>query len=355
MEVQIKMPDLATTADDVRIVRWLIEVGMPVKLGEPLVEIETDKATMDVESMAAGTLKAVYANPDDLVPVGQVIAVIESAGQARPPAAQPSAAAPAPLASPTPSAAPTPAAATTSAGQPARGMFARNKAAREAAAQKQNEIVLNATQREVARRLQSAKQTIPHFYLTTSANAERMIALRAEASGRTPPQKLVWDAFFVLAIARALQAFPRMGYQFDEDKLVQRTDAIGVAADIDDILYLVAVEQPLTQTVEQISQQIADKVARIRQGDAAAKKRVPTAISVTNLGAENIESFAAIINPGEAAILAIGKVAPVVQAQGDQVVIQQRVNLSLSVDHRVANGKYAAGFLGSVVTELESL
>ena len=349
MEIHIKMPDLATTEDEIRVVRWLIEVGKPVKLGQPLLEIETDKATMDVESIAAGTLKAVYVNEDEMVAVGQVIAVIENAEQGIQPAAPAPTAAAAATPPPPPATAPT---------APAKSsMFARNIAARQAGATEPsaapNEIALSGTERELARRLQKSKQTIPHFYLNTSANAEPMIGLRAAA--KQQGQNLVWDAFFVVAIAKALQAFPRMGYQFDEERLTTAAGgAIGVAADIDNALYVVAVDNPLTQTVQQVSQQITEKVARIRQGDAGAKKLAPTAITVTNLGAENIESFSAIINPGEAAILAIGKIAPIVMPADGQITIQQRVQLTLSVDHRVANGKYAAKFLSKIVTEIES-
>ncbi len=348
MEVQIKMPDLATTEDEVRIVHWLVEVGKPVKLGQPLVEIETDKATMDVESVAAGTLTAILVREDEIAAVGQVIAVIQNTEQSSQPASvTPSEA---PTALPKPSEKPTSIAPVLAA--PSTSIFARNRAARQGSSSAPpNAIALSSTERELAGRLQRSKQTIPHFYLNTSANAERMIALRQQ----TPPHSIVWDAFFVVAVARALREFPRMGCQFGEGQLVAAAaDVVGVAADIDNALYVVVVDNLLTQTVQQVSQQITEKVQRIRQGDAAAKKLTPAAITVTNLGAENIESFAAIINPGESAILAIGKIAPAVVPVDQNIVIQQRVQLTLSVDHRVANGKYAAKFLSKVVTELES-
>lgn len=348
MDVQIRMPDLATATDEVKIISWLIKVGTPVKLGEPLLEIETDKATMDVEAVAGGTLKAILVNEGDQVAVGQVIAIIDSAVEGyvqKPPVEAP---APVPVAAPViPS--PAPAAAKTS-------LFARNKLAHQAPADPTDEILLTATQRELARRLQESKQTIPHYYLTASANAERLIAARTAARDRVPAQKLVWDAFFVVAVARALQAFDRMRYRFEGDRLVRRaTEAVGVAADIDDSLYVLPVDSPLMLSLEQISEQITSRVERIRQGDASAKKLAETWITITNLGSENIESFQAVINPPEAAILAIGKIAPTVQPQGNQIVIQQRVTLSLSVDHRIANGKYAAGFLSRIVKEIESL
>ena len=78
-------------------------------------------------------------------------------------------------------------------------------------------------------------------------------------------------------------------------------------------------------------------------------------MTVSNLGGSNVESFAAVINPPESAILAVGKIMPVVTVVDGQVAVQDRVNLTLSVDHRVASGKYAAGFLGAIVKELESL
>lgn len=355
MEVPISMPDLATTADDVRIVRWLVEVGAAVQRGDPLLEIETDKATMDIDAITSGTLKAVYAAADERVPVGRVIAVIEAAGDAQPvPEATPIIATPAT----TPPLAVQPMRAEATPGNaPRLSFFARNRLAREATTRRPTTpgaSVLTATQLEIGRRMQRSKQTAPHFYLTTSADAERLIALRAAASEQTPPQKVVWDAFFVIAAANALQAFPRMAMQFDGERLTPRpTNAIGVAADVDDALYIIAVEDPLAGSVADVSAQITRGVERLRQGDPAAKKLTPTAFTITNLGAENIESFHAIINPGEAAILAIGKVAPTVQPQGREIVVQHRVSLSLSVDHRVANGKYAAAFLSRIVEEIE--
>jgi pyruvate dehydrogenase E2 component (dihydrolipoamide acetyltransferase) len=147
-----------------------------------------------------------------------------------------------------------------------------------------------------------------------------------------------------------------MQYRFEGDRLVRQSgDAIGVAADVEDILYVVPVENPLALTVAQISEQIWSRVKRIRQGDASAKKLGQTSITISNLGAENIESFQAIINPPEAAILAIGKIAPTVVALSEnQLGIQKRVSLSLSVDHRIVNGKYAAKFLSRIVQEIET-
>lgn len=341
MDVEIKMPDLATADSEVTIVRWLVEPGQAVRRGQPLLEIETDKATMDVESIASGTLKVVYAPAGERVAVGQLIAIVQTEAVAQTATEHSKA-----VVSPRPT--------TVSAVTPDRvSLFARNKAARLAV--HEPVIALTPVQRDAARRLQESKQTIPHFYLTASANAERIVALREEAAQRTPPVRIVWDAFFVQAVARAMKAFERMQYRFEGDRLARSGDAIGVAADVDDILYVIPVGNPLALTVEQITEQIVSRVERIRQGDASARKLGNTSITLTNLGAEGIESFQAIINPPEAAILAIGRIAPTVYAQSEnQIVIQKRVSLSLSVDHRIVNGKYAARFLSRVVQEIET-
>ena len=114
-------------------------------------------------------------------------------------------------------------------------------------------------------------------------------------------------------------------------------------------------ERPADRPPEQLSDEILAGVARLRSGDPQARLARRANLTVSNLGGSNVESFAAIINPPESAILAVGKVMPVVTVVDGQVAVQERVNLTLSVDHRVASGKYAAGFLGAIVKELESL
>lgn len=359
MRVEIKMPDLATTDSEVTIVRWLAEVGQPVRLGQALLEIETDKATMEVESVASGVLSHIQIQAGERAAVGQTIAVITNevvqAAHDALPIPQTNAhhvVQTAPVRSSPGS--PTSSGVLEAPATPRISLFARNKAARGQPTVEA--IQLSAIQREVARRLQHSKQTVPHFYLTTSANAERMIAVRSQAAEQNPAQPVIWDAFFVQAVAKSLQRFERMGYRFDGDRLVRRTtDAVGVAADLGGDLYVVPVEHPLALNLAQISQTVIEQVKRISRGDLVARKMAETWITISNLGAEGIESFQAIINPPETAVLAIGRIAATVQAQAGQVVIQNRVTLSLSVDHRVVNGKYAAAFLNAIVHELEAL
>jgi pyruvate dehydrogenase E2 component (dihydrolipoamide acetyltransferase) len=335
MRYEMKMPDLATTESEIRIVRWIIGTGQKIARGQPLLEVETDKATMEVESPVAGILAEVRSEAGEAVSVGQLIAVLEVEQTAAPVA----------------TAAEPPAPATTA----PRGMFARNRAAAVAtsAPAPAEDIPLTIAQRVAARRLQESKQTIPHFYLQTSFRAAAMIARRQAAE----PVKLAWDAFFVLAVARAIAGFERFRCRFDGERLAPAaSDAIGVAVDEQNELFVIPIAAPAAKTVEQISAEIRRGAEQLRSGDPQTRQIRPTLLTVTNLGAANIEGFIPIINPPEAAVLGVGRVMPAAVAREDgRIEVEQRGTLTLSVDHRIASGRYAAAFLGAIVKELESI
>lgn len=352
---EFKMPDLATTGAPVKILRWLVQPGEAVTRGQFLLEVETDKASMEVEGTSTGVFETVLVAEGDAVDAGTVIAHIRTGdGQAAPAPAVAVAAEekPASVVSPAPEAAPA---------KKTGGLFARNRATADAgtkppvtatAPAAAPPLPLSVARRTAAQRLQQSKQTIPHFYLQTSANAEPLIARRLAAL----PDKPAWDAFFVEAVHRAIGRFPLMACYFENGQLLpQGTDTVGVAADIEGELFVVPVESPGEKSVAQVSQVIRDRVAALRSGDPAARAMKRGVMTISNLGACNVENFIAIVNPPESAILAVGKVHPVaVAADEGGVRMQQRVNLSLSVDHRVVNGKYAADFLGAIVEFLES-
>jgi pyruvate dehydrogenase E2 component (dihydrolipoamide acetyltransferase) len=260
--------------------------------------------------------------------------------------------------------APPPALAAPAPTAPKGGMFARNRHAAAATGVADRTappatvppppsgFPLSVAARTAARRLQESKQTIPHFYLQMTAAAEPMLARRAAAL----PQKLSWDAFFVYALAQALITFPKLGYRWDDGQLLlPEGDSIGVAVDLDDDLFVVSVPDASAKTPEQISEHIRTAVDALRRHDPEARRLTHNRMTVTNLGMTGVDAFAAIINPPEAAVLAVGKIGPAVVAENGLPVVRQRVTLTLSVDHRVANGRYAAGFLSHVVAALESL
>lgn len=326
MIFEMKMPDLATTGGEIRVIRWIAKPGDPVKRGQPLLEVETDKATTEVPSIVDGVLKTIDAPDGTMVVAGLLIATFEVAGTA-----------------PTPSPAP-----------PSKpgGMFARNRAAAAAGGvhvqtPKPAGIALSPAHLTAAKRLQQSKQTVPHFYLQSSFNAKSIIALREERT-------IAWDAFFVLAVARALKRFDRMAMRFETDRLLPPPcDAVGVAVDAKGELFVIAVNEPSTKSLDAISDDIRAQAERVRAGDASARRLPKVAMTITNLGSCNVESFIPIINPPESAILGIGRVMPTCVARDTRIAIEQRATLTLVVDHRVVSGMYAGDFLGEIVTELE--
>jgi len=346
MEVELKMPDLSTTGSEVTLLNWHVSVGEDIKRGQPLVEIETDKATMDVEATATGKVIRLCAEPGTEVGVGEVIAVIEKAGS---PAGVQSTA-------PTPDASATAAPSGQSPASPARkakpgSLFAKKKKPGQDAHSPSKTISLDPAMAIVGKRLQQSKQTIPHFYLQTSANADP-ISARREASDK----KLAWDAFIVQAVGKALQDFDGMCCQFKGDDLVQIEDrSVGVAVSLDQALYVLPVSDPANRSLEEISEDICAKVEKLRSGDKDIRKLKPACLTVSNLGVANVEAFMAIINPPESSILAVGKIEPKPVVADTQIVIQKRVTLVLSVDHRLVNGRYAADFLSKIVLELENI
>lgn len=334
MKYEMRMPDLATTGADVRIIRWHAQPGEGVRRGMPLLEIETDKATMDVECVVDGTLAQAVAGVNEMVPAGKVIAILDVADVA--PVSKPEA------------------------NQPRGGMFARNRAARSAPAAtpagkaktETDRRPMSIAHRTAMKRLVESKQQVPHFYLQSSVNAAGMIRRRKEAE----PQKIAWDAFFACALYRAIQKFDAMAYRVDGDSLIrQPTEAIGIAVDHEGDLYVVPVE-PAGKSPAEVSAALRNTVDRLRKNDGQAKRLHPCLMTVTNLGAQGVEAFTPIINPPESAILGIGKVmpTPVARVEG-RIAIEQRVSITLSVDHRVVSGKYAADFLAAVVQELETI
>ena len=316
-----------------------------------MLEAETDKATMEVESAISGRLDQVLCQADEEVSVGQVIAVFDVADST--PSASIATAdvrRQRPLAQPVVAACRC--AATGRASKPV-GMFARNRAAasgRESAG-RQSSADASRSARQPGGCSRASRRS-------RTSTCRRLSTPRRSSHAARPPNrcKLAWDAFFVRAVAKAISRFDRFRCRFDGEQLVPADcDAIGVAIDVDNELFVIPVHGAGGQDGR------ADLGGNPPCGRASAERRsgvrrIHSALmTVTNLGGCNVESFVPIINPPEAAILGVGKVmlTPVVQDNG-QLVAQHRGTLTLCVDHRVASGKYAAEFLGAIVEELET-
>ena len=403
MAKDILMPLLSPSMTEGTLVKWLKKEGDAVKSGDVLAEVETDKATMDLEAFDSGILRKVLITEGTKVPVQTRIGIIgtkdekidESAPAA--PAAAPAAkkeeakpsAAPAPASSPAATAAAAPAA-------PAGGRVKASPLAKKIAADKGVNLgylsgsgpggrivkadVLNApangaapgggssiyargpvakegstkltTMRSViAKRLLESKTTIPHFYLEIEVDAKPLLDLRVQLNDSlaklNPPVKLSLNDFLLKAAAEAVRRVPAVNASFEGDSIRQFPDVqLSFAVAIAEGLITPIIKEAQNKSLIQISGEAKSLAAKAKEGKLKPEEFQGGTFTVSNLGMLGIDRFSAIINPPQAAILAIGNIVkkPVVGAN-DTIVVGHRQSITLSCDHRVVDGAVGAAYL----------
>jgi len=397
----ITMPKLSDTMLEGTLVKWLKKVGDKIEVGDVIAEVETDKATMEMESFDEGTITEITIPEGGVVKVGEKIAILDGGSapaKSKPQATAPAATAPAASAAAAPkprNAVPTPSGArpkssplarkiaaergidlaTVAGSGPGGRIVAADVPETSAAATKpttsaapriavpesasDKRTPLSGMRRTIAERLLASKTQIPHFYLSLEIDAAPLTRLRkdinaaAEASG-TP--KVTFNDFVLLATARAAAAHPAVNSAFAGDAIIEYPSVnLSVAIAVDDGLITPVIRDAQTLTLREISAAVKDLAVRARGKKLKPEEYQGGTITVSNLGAYGIESFYAIINPPQAAILAVGAIVkkPVVNAQ-DQVVVGQHMTLALSGDHRVVDGAAGAEFLATLRKSLET-
>jgi len=410
------MPKLSDTMEEGRILRWLKQVGDAVETGQALAEVETDKATVEMEAYANGTIRKLIATEGQFVKVGDLIAIIGAADedvsalvpaagaavpvapQAPPPPTvsaptppQPAAAGgPAPTgrslkASPlalrmaaeagldlgrlqgtgpqgriikrdiesalaaAPAAPLSPAAA--QAGMPQRARSLSLVAARDAGPESQD-VELSAVRRTIAKRLVQSKGPVPHFYLTIDVAMDRV--WDAYKALRDQKSSISVNDIIVKATALALRQHPEINASFagDHIKVFSRVH-IGMAVALEDGLITPILRDADLKPLEEISEEARSLVERARAKKLQPNEYTGATFSISNLGMMGIEEFSAIINPPEAAILAVGAVSQVPVVVDGALAIGWRMKATLSVDHRVADGAAGARFLQTLRRFLE--
>jgi pyruvate dehydrogenase E2 component (dihydrolipoamide acetyltransferase) len=411
MPVQILMPALSPTMEKGKLAKWLKKEGDKVKSGDVLAEIETDKATMEVEAIDEGTLgKILVAEGTDDVPVNAPIAIILGEGEKLGDAVAAAAPAPKPSAAPVASS-PSPAAvaAPMSSGHGSR-IFA-SPLARRIAKQKgvdlsalkgsgpHGRVVLkdvesakpgakaaalpqgmsddavlklfeagsydlvphDGMRKTIARRLTESKQTVPHFYVTVDCVLENLLPLRERLNLQAPKDKdgkPAWKVsvndFIIKAMAMALMKVPEANVSWTENAMVKHHHAdVGVAVSIPGGLITPIVRMAETKGLTQISTEMKDYATRARARKLKPEEYTGGSTSVSNLGMMGVKNFAAIVNPPQATILAVGagERRPVVR--GNDIVIEQQMSVTLSTDHRCVDGALGAELLGAFKMYIE--
>lgn len=422
MAIEIFMPALSPTMEKGTLAKWLVKEGDTVESGDVIAEIETDKATMEVESIDDGTVAKILVNEGtDDVPVGQIIAMLaeegEDASSIEAPAAK-SVAAPAPA--PKEEAAPAPAPVVDAIPTSVNGQItdaesgnrvkasplakriakqenldiasvegtgphgrivkrdveaalkggavkapvaeaaaaAPHAAAAPAAAPEYGphddipyrEERLSGMRKVIAKRLTESKTSVPHFYLTIECEMDKLMAQRKELNAKLADSgvKLSVNDFIIRATALALKKVPAANVQYAGDKMYWYARAdISVAVAVEGGLVTPVVRGADGKGLSEISSDVKDLAGKAREGKLLPEEYAGGTISISNLGMYGIKEFSAVINPPQAAILAIGagEQRPVVK--DGALAVATVMSVTMSCDHRAIDGAVGAEFLAA--------
>ena len=386
MATPVRMPALAQTSDELRLTAWLKTEGEQVTEGEPLFEAETDKAELEVEATASGTLLCCLAGPGETVSIGTVVAWIGHPGEDIPqavpgvpgavagPGRAPGTVSPSPGVS-----SPASVSATDSSSRlpatPAARALARERgidlaqvtgsgpggrierrdvlAALDGAGPRRADDgttdVVPPHRRAIAARLSRAA-TVPQFTVSRTVDARSALARAAGLDGVTLTHVLLQAA------AVALRAMPHLNRVWLDDgpRFLRLAHChVGLAIAADDNLIVATIPEPDRLGLEELALTMRRAVDEGRRGRLSAVFTAPAAMTLSNLGMFGVDRFEAIVDPDQTAILAVGRAVerPAVTADGIAAVPQ--LDLALTVDHRTVDGAAAARFLAAVCAELE--
>ncbi len=405
----ITMPKLSDTMTEGTVLKWLKKEGDQISAGDVLAEIETDKATMDLESFEDGFLLKIIVQAGTATACKSPIAVMgkkdEKIDEALLKVSGTPAVKPAPAKEET-SQAPVPTVVSeienSKSGEPENRSKASplaKKVAKELGVSlagltgtgpggrivkkdvlaggsgggasggwfhaagpigKDERVALTGMRKTIAKRLQQSKQTVPHFYVEMEVAMEACMALRSTLNARlekaNPPAKFSFNDFVLKACAEAMRKTPAVNAAWDEDAIKMNGSvqlAFGVA--IPGGLITPVIKDAQNKSLKAISQEAKELAARAKEGKLKPEEYTTGTFTVSNLGMFGVDRFSAIVNPPQAAILAVGNiVSKAVVSEDGRIIPGQRMSLTLSADHRVVDGADGAIFLKEIKDLLEN-
>lgn len=408
----IEMPRLSDTMTEGVIAKWHKKVGDLIRPGDLLAEIETDKATMEFEAPIGGALLYIGAPEGKPIPIGAPIAIIgkpdedisallnRGASPAPPESiTSPTPAQPQPAATPPPPAeAPARVPASPALGAPPAetrlkaSPLARSMAQKagidlhqvhgtgeggriirrdveaylshavattpvatpaQPAAAPYQEVPLSQMRKTIARRLTASMQEAPHFYLTRAVSMEAAATWREKLNALSP-HKISFNDLIIKAVAMALRKHPYLNaaWMGEHIRLYQEIH-IGFAVAVEEGLIVPVLRHADRKGLSEIAAETVLLAQKARERKLAPEEYTGSTFSISNLGMFGIEEFTAVINPPEAAILAVGAIQPTPVVKDGQVVVERRMRVTLSCDHRVVDGATGAAFLETFTQLLE--
>lgn len=447
MATKVIMPKLSPTMEEGQLSRWLKKEGDKVSMGEPLAEIDTDKATMEMQALGSGVLRKILIQEGESAPLGQLIAIIgepdedisaltsqaatTQAAKSTAPAEQESGEpeTPATTTPPIENAAASPAAGATDVvagngrqeAQPSESastgrlivsplaarmaaesgidlrsvsgsgpggriikrdveeLIGQGKSAAPASISQAPQRHLRAVEgspfqksataqasayrdepasemrRIIAKRLVTSLGPVPHFFLTTEIEMDRAAEMRKGINELDPELKISINDIIIKVAAAALRQHPQVNASF-QDKVVRYYEHadIGVAVAIPDGLITPIVRAADQKSLSEIAAEVRDLAERARNRKLRPEEYLGASFSISNLGMFGIEEFTAIINPPEAAILAVGAMSSKPVVRNDEIVARQMMRVTMSCDHRVIDGATGAKFLQTFKKILEN-
>ena len=421
MPTTVIMPALELAQETGKVLRWMKAPGDTVKKGEPIVEIETDKVTVEVESPAAGVLRDVTAHEGDVIPVGQPIAMIYAVGETPSPAGRGQGEGrdgvkASPLArklaaehgldlaqiktssgkiekadvlahverqsaASVAAAPPTGAAVRLAAASPKARRLAAERGLNlatvrgsgpngailtadlpaatpsplpgERAGASGSDVGVSNIWRIMADRMTASWTSAPHFYLVREVNVSRLVTWRERASKQSGA-RITYTDLLVRLVAAALARHPAANASWAAGTITRHAQInIGLAVAIEDGLVVPVLHRADTLTLADIAARREDLVARAQAGKLRPADIQGGGFTISNLGMYGVDAFNAIVNPPQAAILAVGRIADRVVAVNGQPAVQPTMTLTLSCDHRALDGARGAQFLGALADLIE--
>ncbi len=402
MAETINMPKLGFDMAEGTLVRWVKKTGEAVNKGEVLAEIETDKATVEVEVSASGVVRKLLVDEGAVVPVNTPIAVIGSAdekieeaiqqtSQTSKVECQPAAVTdrqPVAVSAAIPMVESGPVKASPLAKKIARdrrvdlsrvrgtgpgGRIVRRDI--ESVISNQSSVIsvstpstahrpssavdetigLTKLRQAIARRMAESKTTVPHFYVTHEYKVDSLLEVRRQLNNALPEnEKVSVNDFIVKAVAMTLRQFPNLNATFQGDKLLRHGQVnVGVAVAVEGGLLTIVCKEADVKLLRQIAVEVKTMAARAREGKVKPEDIEGSTFSISNLGMFDVDEFIAIINPPESAILAVGSAREVPVVDGGAVKPGWRMKATVSVDHHVSDGAEAAKFMQALAVYLE--